>query len=55
MKQIIEIAQKINKANKTLATQTELIKLNGGFDNPMSLAINAAKFVISGYKLSFNF
>ena len=55
MKQIIEIATKIEKANNTFAKQIELVTLNGKMGTPLQLAINAAKLVVRGHKLSFSF
>jgi hypothetical protein len=54
MKNLQEIAERIYKANKTIAINNELIKLNGGSDNPVSLALNAARMVING-KAILNF
>ena len=56
MKNLQEIAERIYKANKTIATNNELIKLNNGHDNPVSLALNAARMVINGkVTLTFNY
>lgn len=54
MKMQIELAERIFKANKTLSNQTELVKLVGRHESPESLALAAARIIISGQgKLSF--
>lgn len=52
--EIIELATKIDAANKTLANQTELVKFVGRHDSPEGLAIAAArKIFYEKGKLSF--
>lgn len=54
MKDLQQLAERIYKANKTLAINAELVKLNGGHDNPVSLALNAARLVLNN-KTTLNF
>ena len=55
MKNLQELAERIYKANNTLAINAELVKLNGGHDNPISLALNAARLVLRGTVLTFKY
>lgn len=52
--EIMKLAEKINKANVTGATQQELVNLYGSMSGSVNLAMNAAKMVYFGKtKLTF--